>query len=413
MSYKKIKTAVITVGGKGTRLKSLTGNIPKPLYPIAGLSCLERSLINFKKNGIERVILLTSYKKTYFEEKKEYFSNKFGINLTIFEENKPLGECGGLWNIKNIIEEDFLFLGGDLVWDIDISRVNEFHKMNDAAITLLTHVTSHPHDSDLIVESHSKEVKKFLCKPHNNNDIASAFLGNAGISLINKKLLEQKTPNKAISLFKYLSELKTENSFKIFSYNTSEYIKDIGTPERFKKTEQLLRKNHIENLSYFKKQQALFLDRDGTLIDCPSKRYITNKEQIKYKFNVINYIKRIIKSYTLCIVVTNQPQIAMGMVNFDEVSQINGKIINDLYEFGLKIDLVSICPHHPHSGFIGEVNSLKINCFCRKPEPGLILAEALRRNIDLKKSLLIGDSINDEIASFKAGCDFLNVSEID
>ena len=106
---------------------------------------------------------------------------------------------------------------------------------------------------------------------------------------------------------------------------------------------------------------------------------------------------------------TNQPQIAMGIVSFDDVSHML-KIINDLYKFGLKIDLVTICPHHPHSGFAGR--TLKTSCFCRKPEPGLIIAEAFRRNIDLKKSLLIGDTINDKIASFKAGCNFLNVSKI-
>ena len=413
MDYKTLKQAVITVGGKGTRLKSLTGNTPKPLYPIEGFSCLERCFINFKKSEIKEVFLLTSYDIDSFKAQHNYLSNKYEIDLRIFQEKTPLGECGGLWNIKQFLNEDFLFLGGDLIWDVDIKRINDFHKLNGSTVTLATHITSHPYDSDLIIESQTKEIKKFLCKPHAENNLTSAFLGNAGISIINRKFLEKiSPPDKPISFFNYLSQLKKNNQIRIFSYNTSEFIKDIGTLDRFKKTEILLKTQNIQLSSYLREQKALFLDRDGTLIECAQKEYILKKEQIRYKKKVLDFIKSIISSYTICIIVTNQPQISMGLTNFDQVSDINGKIINDLFAFGIKIDLFTLCPHHPHSGFEGEINNLKWNCFCRKPEPGLILAEAYRRNINLEKSLFIGDSINDEIASRKARCNFLNVSEI-
>ena len=68
MSYKSIKQAIISVGGKGTRLKGITGDTPKPLYPIAGISCFERSLIKLKYFGILEVYLLTSYNKDFFHE---------------------------------------------------------------------------------------------------------------------------------------------------------------------------------------------------------------------------------------------------------------------------------------------------------------------------------------------------------
>ncbi len=413
MRFKNIKSAVITAGGKGTRLKSITGKIPKPLYPIADISCLERAIINLIKFGIKKVFLLTSYEKEYFISKKNHFTKKYDIELFVIQEELPLGECGGLWNIKQFLEDDFLFLGGDLVWDFDIKKANEFHKINGSTITLLTHISSHPHDSDLIIESQTKEIKKFLCKPHQNNELSSAYLGNAGISIIKKIFLENNPPpSEPISFFKYLSQLKKNNCTRIYSYNTSEFIKDIGTAERFHNTEKFLQRSSISRLSYQKKQKALFLDRDGTLIECKEKKYILKKEEIKYNFKNLKFIKNIIDEYSICIIVSNQPQIAMGLATFEEVSEINGKIINDLFKLGIKIDLASICPHHPHSGYKGENKNLKFNCFCRKPEPGLILAESFRRNIDLSKSLLIGDTINDEIAAFKAGCSFINVSEI-
>ena len=216
-------------------------------------------------------------------------------------------------------------------------------------MTLFTHITSHPFDSDLIIESQSKEVQTFLCKPHkDNNYINSAYLGNAGMSIINRNLLEQKSPpQKPISLFQYLAQIEKNKKLRIFSYNTTEFIKDIGTPERFRKTEELLFKDKIKDFSYKNKQRALFLDRDGTLIKCQKGRYILSQNEIKYKNDIITFIKSIIHNYTLCIIVTNQPQISMGLVDYEKVSEINGKIINDLYSLGIKIDLYVIWPSSP------------------------------------------------------------------
>ena len=83
-----------------------------------------------------------------------------------------------------------------------------------------------------------------------------------------------------------------------------------------------------------------------------------------------------------------------------------------LVNFLSEIDIVTFCPHHPHKGYEGELEILKYDCFCRKPNPGLFFEQAFLRNINLKESLMIGDSDNDFFAAKNAGCRFLSVKDL-
>ena len=102
----------------------------------------------------------------------------------------------------------------------------------------------------------------------------------------------------------------------------------------------------------------------------------------------------------------------MGFLSISDLDKINSKIINYSLNKNLKIDVVSFCPHHPHAGFEGEITSLKYDCFCRKPQPGLLLEQAFNRNIDLSQSLFVGDSNADKIAARNANCKFININEL-
>lgn len=104
------------------------------------------------------------------------------------------------------------------------------------------------------------------------------------------------------------------------------------------------------------------------------------------------------------IVVTDQPVIARGEVTIAELELIHSKMETLLGGYGAYLDGTFICPHHPHSGFRGEVSILKVDCNCRKPKPGLLLKAAFYFNIDLKQSWMIGDSWRDIEAGKAAGC---------
>ena len=401
---------VIACGGLGTRLREITNNVPKPLYPINGKSTIERCIEEISRTDINNVLITLGYKNNAFSELISQLSKKYKIKIDIFVEKLPLGECGALWLIKEQLTSNFIFINGDLIFSIDFDRLIYFHRRLSSKLTLVTHTSDHPSDSDLISASNGVLIDEIILK--DNAKKRNAYLGNSGISVINKCLLDiidMPKNNKANSVFHHIVRNVFDMNINIYSYNTTEYIKDMGTPNRLKNVQEDLFLKKVNERNYKNKQKALFLDRDNTLIQCKIGDYILNEDEIKFIDTNIDRISIISKKYDLVCIVTNQPSIARGELNIKELDNINSIVVKYCHSRGLKIDVVSYCPHHPHKGFEKEVSVLKKDCFCRKPNPGLILEQAFIRNINLNKSLMIGDSENDQLAASNAGCEFRNV----
>ncbi len=409
-------TAVITLGGKGTRLKDITSDTPKPLWPLQGKHTLERCISVLKEQGLKEFIWIINYKSELFLREAKILEDKYKINIYIYNEKIPLGEAGSLLEIIELLPDNFLFINGDIIFDIDINKFFEFHIFNKSDISFITHLTTHPEDSDCISETSSLRINQFKLK-NEKTLIEKFYLGNAGIALIKKEALIfvkkiTLNKNKNFSLFKDFIILSHQNGLKIFSYNTSEYIKDMGTPDRLKKVEYDIKSFVVKNNSYRNIQTALFLDRDNTLIKCDHGSYITSMDHVVLYESRIKKISKLAEDFNLVIMVTNQPQIAMGKISYQEVIDINSALILMCKKKGLDISCFYICPHHNHSGFNEEIKSLKTACFCRKPNPGMFLEASFNRNISLERSLLIGDSWRDELSAKRVRMRFLNVKEL-
>ena len=412
-----ISQAIITLGGKGTRLSSITDNIPKPLWPILGKHTLERTVEFLNKQGIKEFIFLVGYKANIFEEQSIKLSKKFNIKIFIYKEDEPKGEAGSLLFIEEKLKDNFIFINGDIIFEIDLKRINLFHIKNNADITFITHLTNHPEDSDCIIETPELSINRYKLKTQKLN-IKGMFLGFAGIAVLKKKVVSRIKnsdicKNSQLSIFKDFIINSYEKGFKVFSYNTSEYLKDMGTPERLLSVEKDIKNGLISRKCYLNKQRALFLDRDNTLIKCKEGEYITELSQIKLFTKRIKKIIQILTNYDIAIIASNQPQIAMGFVEWQKVIEINGYLIKACQKIGLNISAFYICPHHPHKGFDHEIKSLKSNCFCRKPSPGMFMEAAFERNINLEESSLIGDSWRDELSSNLCRMRFINVDQLD
>ena len=145
--------AVILAGGKGTRLVAITKNeIPKPMAVINGFPILWWQIKSLKENGITEIILVVGHLGEVIEN---YFGNgdQFGVNISYVKESIPLGTAGAMYYVKEMIKEnDFLLVFGDVIFNIDIQRMEKFHQENKSIATLFTHPNSHPYDSDIIGE---------------------------------------------------------------------------------------------------------------------------------------------------------------------------------------------------------------------------------------------------------------------
>jgi D-glycero-D-manno-heptose 1,7-bisphosphate phosphatase len=179
----------------------------------------------------------------------------------------------------------------------------------------------------------------------------------------------------------------------MFCYDSPEYVKDMGTPERFHQVEADYKAGIVQAKNLHHKQRAIFLDRDGTINKFVG--FLRNIDDFELIGGAAEAIKRINQSGYLAIVVTNQPVIARGEVTWEQLNEIHRKMATLLGREGAYLDGIYICPHHPDKGFPGERPEYKIDCDCRKPKPGLLLQAAKDWNIDLSKSYMIGDSERD------------------
>ena len=391
--------ALILAGGKGTRLSSLTKDeIPKPMCEINGKPIIEYAIENLKQNNITEIIISVGHLHHVIEN---YFGDgsKFGVSISYIVEDTPLGSGGCLYYLKNKIKETFLICPGDAIFDVDISKIIAFHKEKKADVTIFSHPNLHPYDSDLLHVDSNDCVEKIDLKNqernyyYNNNVIAGMFL------------VEPST----LAYFKELKKVNMEHDFissllsskKVFAYKSPEYFKDVGTPERFELTSRDLLNKIVANKNLNKKQKAIFLDRDGTINIY--KGFINSADQIELIKNVPEAIKKINNSGYLAIVISNQPVIARGECSFEEVDTMFKKIETLLGYEGAYLDDIYYCPHHPHSGYEGEVKELKIKCDCRKPNVGLINKAIKKYNIDLSQSYMVGDTNNDVQTAINSG----------
>lgn len=405
---------IIMAGGRGTRISDLFPDIPKPLIPIESIPVLEREIYSLRNQGFTDMILTVSHMA---DKIMDYFGNgeKLGVKIEYFVEETPLGNAGALYKLRDRIgTEPFLLLNADAVFDVDFNRMVEFHKARNALVTLFTHPNSHPYDSGLIIADEQNRVQAWLAK-EDERPIYYKNRVNAGLHVIDPKVLDMagidgsivgtndSSTGKVIKVDLDRQILKPLSGTGVMvCYDSPEYVKDMGTPERFNSVVKDYKAGVVSGKNLSNKQKAVFLDRDGTINKYVG--FLRSIDQFELIDDVAEAIKKINASGYLCIVVTNQPVIARGEVTVPELEEIHKKLETELGFAGAYVDGLYYCPHHPHKGYEGEVVELKIDCDCRKPKPGMLLKAAEEFNVDLSASFMVGDGENDVKAGLVAGC---------
>lgn len=396
--------AVIMAGGKGTRLAAVTINIPKPMVPIEGKPLLEYQIENLKENGVHNIILIVGHMGDVIQE---HFGNgaAFGVNICYYVEEKPLGTAGALAKIKERLEDTFFLVFGDLFININFDRFLSFHQKQEALITLFAHPNSHPYDSDIIITDDASRVIGWSYKKDIRTEDYKNLV-NAGLYVMQKSVVDEiekiqrKRGEDKVDLEKEII-IPLIPSLSIYAYHSTEYVKDVGTPDRLQKVTADYKNGVCEQRNLRHKQKCIFLDRDGTINKYVG--YLRTVDQVELEPTAAEAIRLINESEYLAIVITNQPVIARGETSFEELERIHNRIYTLLGKEGAYLDGLYYCPHHPDRGFEGEVPELKIECDCRKPKIGMLKKAESEFNIDLENSWFVGDNTIDVQTGKNAG----------
>ncbi len=394
---------VIIAGGKGTRLG--LKDIPKPMVKIGNIPLLEHQINLAKKYGIKEIFILSGHLANVIEE---YFGDgsNFGVKIHHVVEPYPLGTAGSLKLLEGKLNNRFLVFYGDVVMDFDIESFIEYDNSYDSIGTTIIHPNDHPYDSDLIEIDANNKVIKVLPKPHKENEYYQNLV-NAAVYIFSSDIFKYIESGKSQDFGKNILPKVVEAGETLIGYKTAEYIKDMGTADRFESVKRDFLSGKVARLNKRNKRPCIFLDRDGVI----NKNMDTNPlcKDFELLEGVSEAISLINKSDYLAVVVTNQPMVAKGFVTIEEVENTHKKMETLLGQQHAYLNGIYYCPHHPEKGFEGEIAELKIDCDCRKPKPGMLLRAKEEFNIDMQNSWMIGDSKRDIEAGKNAGCKTISI----
>tara|TARA_B110000967_G_C18854345_1_gene546313 strand:- start:61 stop:1281 length:1221 start_codon:yes stop_codon:yes gene_type:complete len=378
---------VILAGGKGSRIKKLINNCPKPLARInKNKMFLDYLLNNICKYNINKIFILAGYKgnKIY----KAYHGKNINlVPVKCIVEKKPLGTAGSLLQIKKKISKKFMIINGDTIFDINFDEFKNNKIKKDEIFIALS--KSNYKSPGARLYNLAIRKKRVIFKKNSK-------LINAGIYLVNRDFLKNIKPS-TFSLeneiiFKLINQKKAKGKI----YNN--FFLDIGTPKTLKLARKILPK-------YFYKP-ALFLDRDGTLNHYTEGKYIYKFRNFKFKTGTVEILKKITKNFYLFLV-TNQAGIGKNIFTENDFINLHKKIKEFLTRKNVYINEIKFCPFHP----LAKIKKYKKNSLLRKP--GNLMVEQLKKDweIDFKKSYMIGDKRSDELCAKKSKLRFLYVNK--
>lgn len=389
----------ILAGGKGTRLATVTGDMPKVLAPVAGKPVLQHQLELAAAFGIQSVTIFAGH----LAEQIEAFvgdGSRFGLAIRTIVEPEPLGSAGALVAALDDLPEQFIVLYGDVMAAVDLAEIAQRHLDASADFTALAHPNDHPYDSDLLETDAEGWVTAIRAYPHPEGQ-AFGNLVNAALYVVRRDALRPFAKGGKLDFTKDIVAPLVASGGRVLAHRSTDYIKDMGTPARLQKVEADWRAGRISLSDDARRRPAVFFDRDGTLN--VEKGHLADAAELELIPGAAAALKALRDAGFRLVVVTNQPVIARGEATEAEVAAIHRRLEWDLGAEGAYLDGIYLCPHHPDGGFEGERPELKIICDCRKPGTALVDRACAELHLDLERSWMVGDQTRDLELARRAG----------
>jgi histidinol-phosphate phosphatase family protein len=383
VSPKRPTQAVILAGGRGTRLKSLTDNRPKPMVEILGKPFLEYQIEQLREQGFQRVLLLLGYLP---EVVLDYFGNghRWGIKIE-YSVTDVDDETGRRVKFAEpFLDPCFLLMYCDNYWPMQINKMwQQYSRLSvPAMITVYSNQDGVTRNCVRVESDGHVSMYDKRCENANLNgvEISYAILKKEVVECLTQENLSFET-----TVYPRLIQRK-----ELAAFVTNHRYYSIGSPHRLPLTED-----------FFRRRKTVILDRDGVLNKKPPKaQYVRSVEEFEWLPGAREALRLLRNAGYRVIVVSNQAGIGRGIMTEVDLWQIHDSMRAEAQNAGGRIDAVYYCPHNWEAG-----------CECRKPRPGMLFQAQRDLNLDLSRTFFIGDDERDEKAAEQAGCHFIRVSD--
>lgn len=253
---------VILAGGKGTRLRPLTCNLPKPMLPLLQKPVMEYSIELLKQHGIREIAITVQYMSSVIQN---YFGDgsKWGVKLHYFEDTPPLGTAGSVKQAEKFLDEPFVVISGDALTDVHLSKGIDFHNSHNGIVTMFVKEVANPLSYGLVVTNQCHEVIKYIEKPSWNEVISNTV--NTGIYIMNPDIFSYITPHTFFDFSHHVFPL-LENKEAMYGYIADGYWLDIGTFAQYRQAQfdLLTKKVHVP-IPYTEVLPMVWIGEDVTI----------------------------------------------------------------------------------------------------------------------------------------------------
>ncbi|MBT3297523.1 HAD-IIIA family hydrolase [archaeon] len=374
-----IKQAVILCGGLGTRLKPITDHVPKPMAEVNGKPFLEYLILQLKDNGIKEILLLTGYKKENIEE---YFKDgaRWEVNISYSRGDTEWDTGKRIYQARNLIDTHFLLLYSDNFVQFNLNKLIEFHNSHEGLISLT--LFQKKEGNNIIIS----EGNKVLLYDKKRQSPGLKYV-ELGYMIVDKKSFQYFDE----SNFSFSNTIKNlVDHRQAFGLITKHQYYSISDPDRLKLMG-----------AYLSKKKIILLDRDGIInAKAPKGEYITSPEKFTVIPSILKPLNELSKEGYSFIVISNQAGIARGKMSLEDLNKIDLKMKEIFRENGINILKSYYCPHHWEEG-----------CYCRKPNPGMLINAANEFKFRLDQTFFIGDDERDVFAAYNAECKSILVGD--
>ncbi len=384
MSPERPRQAVILAGGRGTRMRPLTDDRPKPMIEFHGRPFLEYTVELLAEQGFERVLMLLGYLPEVIQD---HFGDgsRFGIRIDYSVTDPDDLTARRLQVVEDRLDPLFLLLYCDIYWPLDMERLWD-HYLRVGAPAMVTIYAN----SDGYSRSNTRTGPDGLLEAYDRSRTTANLAGvEISYAILPKPVLSLLPPDGDELVEEALYPRLTANR-RLGAHVSEHRYYSVGSMHRLPLTEEFLAR-----------RPTVILDRDGVLNERPPQaEYVRTPSDFRWLDGSLEALRLFHDAGYRVVVVSNQAGIGRGVMTEADLAAVHERMVREAADAGGQIDAIYHCPHDWEAG-----------CACRKPSPGMLFDAQHEFQLDLSRTPFIGDDERDGQAAFAAGAPYRAVHD--